>query len=69
MPAKYRKFYRRPEGPGDELGPNEVLCPVCKVIVRSPRELRDGDRIYCMACMTRLRVARVGERLEARPEY
>lgn len=69
VPVKYRKFYRRPEGPGDTLGPNEVLCPVCKVIVRSPRELREGDRIYCMACMTRLRVTRVGDGLEARPEY
>lgn len=69
VPAKYRKFYRRPEGPDDRLGPNEVLCPVCKVIVRSPRELREGDRIYCMACMTRLRVTRVGDGLGARPEY
>jgi hypothetical protein len=69
VPAKYRKFYRRREGPGDRLGPNEVLCPVCKVIVRSPRELREGDRIYCMACMTRLRVSRAGDGLEARPEY
>jgi hypothetical protein len=69
VPLKYRKFYRRPGGPDDRLGPNEVLCPVCKVIVRSPRELRDGDRIYCMACMTRLRVVRKGDSLEARPEY
>lgn len=69
VPKKYRKFYRRLDGPNDALGPNEVLCPVCKVVVRSPRELRAGDRIYCMACMTRLRVVEANGKLEARPEY
>jgi hypothetical protein len=70
VPKKYRRFYRRWAGPNDELQPNEVLCPVCKVVVRSTRELREGDRIYCMACMTRMRVIH-GEsgRLEAVPEY
>lgn len=58
VPKKYRKFYRRWEGPGDTLGANEVLCPVCKIVIRSPRELREGDRVYCMACMTRMRVVR-----------
>ena len=38
------------------LAPNEALCPVCKIIVRSPRDLRVGDRLYCMACMTRIRI-------------
>ena len=57
VPVKYRKYYRRLEGPGDTLAPNELLCPVCKVVVRSTRELREGDRVYCMACLTRLRVA------------
>jgi hypothetical protein len=56
VPKKYRRFYRRWQGPGDSLGPNEVLCPVCKVVIRSSRELRPGDRVYCMACMTRLTV-------------
>ena len=59
VPLKYRKFYRKWEGPADELAPNEVLCPVCKVVVRSTRELRPGDRLYCMACMTRI-VVRLG---------
>ena len=70
VPLKYRRFYRHWKGAGDELGPNEVLCPVCKVVIRSTRELRAGDRLYCMACMTRLRV-RLGEsgRLEADCEY
>ena len=58
VPRKYRKYYRRWEGAGDALGPNEVLCPVCKVVVRSARELRAGDRVYCMACMTRMRIKR-----------
>ena len=56
VPKKYRKFYRRWKGPEDALAPNEVLCPVCKIVIRSNRELRDGDRVYCMACMARLRV-------------
>ena len=58
VPKKYRRFYRRWRGPGDALGPNEALCPVCKIVVRSTRELRAGDRLYCMACMTRLVVVR-----------
>ena len=70
VPARYRRFYRHWKGAGDELAANEVLCPVCKVVIRSTRELRAGDRLYCMACMTRLRV-RAGEagRLEADCEY
>jgi len=70
VPARYRRFYRHWKGAGDQLAANEVLCPVCKVVIRSTRELRAGDRLYCMACMTRLRV-RAGEagRLEADCEY
>ena len=63
VPKKYRKFYRRWTGAGDALAPNEVLCPVCKVVIRSTRELRVGDRVYCMACMARLRVARADDGL------
>ena len=70
VPKKYRRFYRKWDGPGDTLEPNEALCPVCKVVVRSTRELRPGDRIYCMACLTRLRVVSgEGGRLEAVTEY
>jgi hypothetical protein len=70
VPKKYRRYYRRWGGPADELAPNEVLCPVCKVVVRSTRELREGDRIYCMACMTRMRVVRDAEgRLIGECEY
>ena len=70
VPKKYRKFYRRWKGVGDDLGPNEVLCPVCKVVIRSTRELRVGDRVYCMPCMSRLVVIE-GEsgRLEATVAY
>jgi hypothetical protein len=70
VPPRYRRFYRHWEGPDDTLAPNEALCPVCKVVVRSTRELRPGDRLYCMACMTRLTVV-VGRhgRLEARVVY
>ncbi|HWP66669.1 MAG TPA: hypothetical protein VNO26_12225 [Candidatus Limnocylindria bacterium] len=61
VPKKYRRFYRRWRGPGDTLGPNEVLCPVCKVVIRSVRELRPGDRVYCMPCMSRLIVVRASD--------
>jgi hypothetical protein len=69
VPAKYRKYYRRLEGPGDRLAPNELLCPVCKVVIRSTRELREGDRVYCMACLTRLRVVAGAAGLEGVVEY
>lgn len=70
VPKKYRKFYRKWRGADDELAPNEVVCPVCKVVIRSSRELRPGDRVYCMPCMSRLVVVR-GESgmLEARVAY
>ena len=58
VPKKYRRFYRKWKGEGDSLGPNEVICPVCKVVIRSTRELRPGDRVYCMPCMSRLVVVR-----------
>ena len=70
VPVKYRRFYRRWLGPDDSLALNEVLCPVCGVVIRSTRELRPGDRVYCMPCMSRL-VVIVGEqgRLEATVAY
>jgi len=70
VPKKYRRFYRKWSGPEDALAPNEVLCPVCKVVIRSTRELRVGDRVYCMPCMSRLQVVRgVEGRLEATIAY
>ena len=70
VPRKYRRFYRRWNGPDDALAPNEALCPVCKIVVRSTRELRPGDRIYCVACMTRLQIVRSeAGHLEARVVY
>ncbi len=69
VPRKYRKYYRRWAGAGDALAPNELLCPVCKVVVRSSRELREGDRVYCMACLSRLRVVRGADGVAAEVEY
>ncbi len=65
VPKKFRRFYRAWRGVGDHLAPNEVLCPVCKVVIRSTRELRPGDRVYCMPCMSRLTVVQGGASLEA----
>jgi hypothetical protein len=66
VPKKWRKFYRHWQGPDDTLGPNEVMCPVCKVIIRATRELRPGDKVYCMPCMSRMVVVeREDGRLEA----
>jgi hypothetical protein len=58
VPKRFRRFYRKWRGPGDALAANEVICPVCKVVIRSTRELREGDRVYCMPCMSRLTVTR-----------
>ncbi len=70
VPKKYRRFYRRYRGRSDELAPNEVLCPVCRLVVRSTQELREGDKVYCMPCMTRLVVVRTKSgRLEGRVCY
>ena len=70
VPKRFRRFYRKWKGEDDRLAANEVLCPVCKVVIRSARELRAGDRVYCMPCMTRLTVV-VGEngRLEGRASF
>jgi hypothetical protein len=70
VPRLFRKFYRKWHGAADALAPNEVVCPVCKVVIRSSRELRPGDRVYCMPCMSRLTVVRTEQgRLEARVVY
>ena len=70
VPKKYRRFYRRWGGPSDSLASNEVLCPVCRVVIRTTRELRPGDRVYCMPCMSRLTVVRTESgRLEGRVVY
>lgn len=70
VPEKYRRFYRKWDGRSDTLAPNEVLCPVCRVVIRSTRELRPGDRVYCMPCMSRLVVVRAEDgTLEARVAY
>lgn len=54
VPKRWRKFYRHWQGDGDQLAPNEIQCPVCKVIIRSHHEYRPGDRVYCMPCMSRM---------------
>jgi hypothetical protein len=70
VPKKYRRFYRKWLGAADVLAPNEALCPVCKVVIRSTRELRVGDRVYCMPCMSRLILVRASNgRLEAEVAY
>lgn len=52
VPKRWRKFYRHWQGDGDQLGPNEIQCPVCKVVIRSHHEFRPGDRgTACRACL------------------
>lgn len=69
MPKRFRRFYRRWRGPGDTLAANEALCPVCKVVIRSTKELRAGDRVYCMPCMSRLELVDEGGVLIAKVIY
>jgi len=70
VPKRFRKFYRKWSGASDRLAPNEVVCPVCKVVIRSSRELRPGDRVYCMPCMSRLIIIRTADgTLEATVAY
>ena len=69
VPKRFRKFYRRWRGPTDKLGPNEALCPVCKVVIRSTKELRAGDRVYCMPCMSRLELVEEDGMLLAKVIY
>ncbi|HEY2774636.1 MAG TPA: hypothetical protein VGK20_11380 [Candidatus Binatia bacterium] len=61
VPKRFRRFYRRWGGPGEVLAPNEVLCPVCKVVIRSTRELRPGDHVFCLPCMSKLVVVRAAD--------
>jgi hypothetical protein len=69
VPPQYRRFYRKWGGPPDKLSANEALCPVCKVVIRSMQELREGDRLYCMPCMSRLVVVREDGMLLAKVVY
>ena len=66
VPKKFRRFYRKWGGPSDVLAPNEVLCPVCKIVIRSRQELRVDDKVYCMPCMSCLIVEEDGGMLVAR---
>ena len=70
VPKRWRKFYRHWGGPDYELAPNEVVCPVCKVVIRSAREFRPGDKVYCMPCMSRMVVVeRPDGRMQAEVVY
>lgn len=69
VPKRYRRFYRKWRGPGDVLAPNEALCPVCKLVIRSTKELRAGDRVYCMPCMSRLELVEEDGLLVAKVVY
>ena len=70
VPQRYRRYYRKWTGPSDVLAPNEALCPICKVVIRSRRELRVGDALHCMCCFAQLVVAEgPNGALEARVRY
>lgn len=42
---------------------------MCKVVIRSMQELREGDWLYCMPCMSRLVVVREDGMLLAKVVY
>ncbi len=69
VPKKFRRFYRIWRGRCDTLAANEVLCPVCKIVIRSLQDLRPGDKVYCMPCMSRLIVEQEDGMLVARVTY
>ena len=69
VPAGERRHYRRWGGPGDALAANEVLCPVCRVVIRSAQELRTGDRLLCLPCMSELELATGEHPRTARVRY
>lgn len=70
VPKRWRKFYRVWKGDDeDTLAPNEVICPVCRVVIRSQREYRAGDRVYCMCCFTRMVLVDTDDGLEAEVVY
>ena len=61
VPPRWRRFYRSWGGVGDVLEANELRCPVCAVVIRSPWELRPGDHLYCRACLSGARVERTAD--------
>ncbi len=67
---RYRRFYRAWGGKSDSLAANEVLCPICNVVIRSTQEFRPGDRVFCLPCMSHLVVVRaVDGSLQAHPTH
>lgn len=52
VPPQLRRFYRHWRGAADQLGPNEILCPVCHVVLRSSHTLRHGDGLTCLPCLS-----------------
>jgi hypothetical protein len=65
VPACLRRYYRHWRGYADLLGPNEILCPVCHVVLRSTRALRVGDELHCLPCLTSLQLVEQGGLLVA----
>jgi hypothetical protein len=64
-PARLCRYYRHWGGHADTLGPNEILCPVCHVVLRSTRALRVGDELHCLPCLTSLQLVEQGGLLVA----
>jgi hypothetical protein len=58
VPASKARFCRHWGGAGDSLAPNEALCSVCLAVVRSTHELEAGKHVVCVACDSRLVLAR-----------
>jgi hypothetical protein len=66
VPPAAPRHYRRWRGAGDTLAANELLCPVCRPVIRSAWELRTGDRLRCLPCISELEVLERHLHLEPR---
>lgn len=67
LPVPLRRGYRHWRGPEDPLGPNEILCPTCHLVLRSTRAFGSGDELQCVPCLSRLRlVGRAGKLVAVR---
>ena len=67
LPEQYRGRYRYWDG--SPLQANELICPVCNIIIIAMRDFKAGDKVYCRTCGTRMIVIEKEGGLVAEPVY